>query len=66
MLTLAEMYVQGVSSRKVAAIIKGLCGTQISASQVIRAARQLDEGLVEAWRNRSSREIIYLYLDARH
>jgi len=34
LLTLAEMYVQGVSTRKVAAITERLCGTQISASQV--------------------------------
>lgn len=31
-LTLAEMYVQGVSTRKVAAITKQLCGTAISSS----------------------------------
>jgi len=65
LMTLAEMYVQGVSTRKVAAIIKRLCGTQISASQVSRAAQHLDEEL-EAWRNRLLGEIIYLYLDARY
>jgi transposase-like protein len=65
LLTLAEMYVQGVSTRKVAAITEKLCGTQISASQVSRAAQQLDEEL-EVWRNRPLGEIIYLYLDARY
>jgi len=65
LMTLAEMYVQGVSTRKVAAIIERLCGTQISASQVSRAAQQLDEEL-EAWRNRPIGEIVYLYLDARY
>lgn len=65
LLTLAEMYVQGVSTRKVAAITERLCGTQISASQVSRAAQTLDEEL-EAWRSRSLGEIIYLYLDARY
>lgn len=65
LMTLAEMYVQGVSTRKVAAIIEKLCGTQISASQVSRAAQQLDEEL-EAWRNRPLGEIVYLYLDARY
>jgi len=65
LMTLAEMYVQGVSTRKVAAIIKKLCGTQISASQVSRAAQKLDKEL-EAWRNRLLGEIIYLYLDARY
>jgi len=65
LLTLAEMYVQGVSTRKVAAITERLCGTQISASQVSRAAQQLDEEL-EAWRNRPLDEVEYLYLDARY
>jgi len=65
LMTLAEMYVNGVSTRKVAAIIEKLCGTQISASQVSRAAKHLDEEL-EAWRNRPIGEIVYLYLDARY
>jgi len=65
LLTLAEMYVQGVSTRKVAAITEQLCGTQISASQVSRAAQQLDEEL-QAWRSRPLGEVVYLYLDARY
>jgi transposase-like protein len=65
LLTLAEMYVQGISTRKVAAITERLCGTQVSASQVSRAAQLLDEEL-EAWRNRPLGEIVYLYLDARY
>ncbi len=65
LLTLAEMYVQGVSTRKVTAITERLCGTQISASQVSRAAQTLDEEL-ESWRNRPLGEIVYLYLDARY
>ena len=65
LLTLAEMYVQGVSTRKVAAITERLCGTQISASQVSRAAQTLDEEL-QVWRNRPLGEVVYLYLDARY
>src|SRR5687768_9456337 len=64
-LTLAEMYVQGVSTRKVAAITEQLCGTAISSSQVSRATALLDETL-EAWRNRPLGEIVYLLLDARY
>ena len=64
-MTLAEMYVQGVSTRKVAAIVEQLCGTSVSSSQVSRAAKLLDENL-EAWRNRQLGEIVYLYLDARY
>jgi transposase-like protein len=64
-LTLAEMYVQGVSTRKVAAIVEQLCGASVSSSQVSRATASLDETL-EAWRNRSLNEIRYLFLDARY
>jgi len=64
-LALAEMYVQGVSTRKVSAITKRLCGTSVSAAQVSRAAKQLDE-VLETWRNRSLGEVVYLYLDARY
>lgn len=64
-LAVAEMYVQGVSTRKVAAITQELCGLDISSSQVSRAAAALDEEL-DAWRNRSLGEMPYLILDARY
>lgn len=64
-LAMAEMYVQGVSTRRVAAITQQLCGTAVSSSQVSRASALLDE-VLEAWRNRPLDEIIYLYLDARY
>lgn len=63
--TLAEMYVQGVSTRKVKAITEQLCGTAISSSHVSRATAQLDE-VLEAWRQRPLGEIRYLYLDGRY
>jgi putative transposase len=63
--TLAEMYVQGVSTRKVKAITEELCGIEISAMQVSRAAAQLDEALQE-WRERSLGDVSYLYVDARY
>src|SRR5690606_29117926 len=47
-LAVAEMYVQGVSTRKVAAITAELCGLDVSSSQVSRAAVLLDEEL-HAW-----------------
>ncbi len=65
MLALAEMYVQGVSTRRVAAITETLCGSKISSAQFSRAAALLDEGL-EPWRNRPLDTIIYLYLDAMY
>jgi transposase-like protein len=64
-LALAEMYVQGVSTRRVAAITEQLCGTAVSSMQVSRAAEKMDE-VLEAWRNRPLSEIVYLYLDARY
>jgi len=63
--TLAEMYVQGVSTRKVAAITERLCGTAISSAQVSRAAALLDEELT-AWRNRPLGRCPFLFLDARY
>ena len=64
-IALAEMYVQGVSTRKVKAITEQLCGTQISAMQVSRATAQLD-GVLQEWRERALGEIRYLFLDARY
>ena len=64
-MSLAEMYVQGVSTRKVKAITEQLCGTEVSAMQVSRATKQLDEVLQE-WRERPLGAIRYLFLDARY
>lgn len=65
MTTLAEMYVQGVSTRKVKAITEELCGVEISAMQVSRATAQLD-GVLQEWRERPLGEVTYLYVDARY
>jgi putative transposase len=64
-LAVAEMYVQGVSTRKVAEITEQLCGLEVSSSQVSRAAEMLDEELA-AWRSRPLAEVPYLILDARY
>jgi len=65
LIALAEMYVQGVSTRRVKAITEELCGVEISSMQVSRAAQQLDEVLQE-WRERPLGEIQYMYADARY
>jgi transposase-like protein len=57
------MYVQGVSTRKVAAITEELCGFEISSTQVSRLAKELDETL-KAWRDRPLGSFPYVYLDA--
>jgi len=65
LIALAEMYVQGVSTRRVKAITEELCGVEISAMQVSRAAQQLDE-ILQEWRERPLGEIQYLYADASY
>lgn len=64
-LALAEMYVQGVSTRKVAQITEQLCGFEVTSSQVSRAAQDLDL-VLEQWRNRPLGAYPYVYLDARY
>ena len=64
-LALAEMYVQGVSTRKVAAIVEQLCGVEVSSTQVSHCAAQLDAEL-EKWRNRLLDAFPYVLLDARY
>ena len=64
-LAIAEMYGQGVSTRKVTEVMKQLCGLEVSSTQVSRASQALDEELI-AWRERPLGEIPYLLLDARY
>ncbi len=64
-LAVAEMYVQGVSTRKVAEITQELCGLDVSSSQVSRAAELLDQEL-QAWRERPLGTVPYVILDARY
>jgi putative transposase len=66
-LALMEMYVEGVSTRKVREIMEVLCGTSFSKSLVSELAGQLDREL-DAWRNRPLTEMGYPYLsvDARY
>ena len=64
-IALAEMYVQGVSTRKVAAITEQLCGFAVTSAQVSRAAAELDT-VLEAWRERPLGQMHDLILDARY
>jgi putative transposase len=64
-LALAEMYVQGVSTRKVAAITEQMCGFEVTSAQVSRACAELDT-IFQAWRTRSLGAYAYVYLDARY
>ena len=63
-LSLMQMYVQGVSTRKVKKITQDLCGIDVSKSQVSDLAQGLDQQ-VEAWRSAPmEEEYPYLVVDA--
>ena len=64
-LAIAEMYVNGVSTRKVAAITEQMCGFEISSSTVSKLTAELDP-LFEEWRKRRLGKYTYVYLDARY
>lgn len=61
-----EMYIQGVSTRKVKAITEELCGHEFSASTVSEIVRKLDEELEAFAHRRLAEEYPYLILDARY
>ncbi len=65
LLSIAEMYVQGVSTRRVKKIVEELCGMDVSSTQVSRAAAELDE-LLTAWRERDLGAYRYVVLDAQY
>jgi transposase-like protein len=62
---IAEMYLQGVSTRRVESVMKQLCGLEVSSTQVSRLTAELDDEF-EKWRNRPLPEILYLILDATY
>src|SRR5918992_2947506 len=64
--TLAEMYVQGVSTRKVKAITEELCGHSFSASAISAINKRLDESLAQFASRRLEEPFPYLILDARY
>ena len=64
-LAVAEMYVRGVSTRKVQAIFDKLCDVNITADQVSRATREMDKEL-ENWRNRPIGCVKALFADATY
>lgn len=65
-LAVAEMYVNGVSTRKVTEITEELCGFEISSNQVSRCAKLLDEEL-QKFRDRPIKgKYAYVYFDAEY
>ena len=63
---LAQMYVQGVSTRKVAAITEELCGHEFSASSISAITARLDAQLEEFSRRPLTEAFPYVILDARY
>jgi putative transposase len=64
--TLAEMYVQGVSTRKVKAVTEALCGHSFSASAISAVNKSLDEALQKFASRRLDEPFPYLIVDARY
>jgi transposase-like protein len=64
--TLAQMYVQGVSTRKVKAITEELCGHAFSASAISAINKRLDESLKAFAERPLAEPFPYLILDARY
>jgi putative transposase len=62
-LAIAQMYLEGVSTRRVQDITEKLCGYEVSSTQVSRLTQELDVQF-EQFRNRPIGEICYLVLDA--
>jgi transposase-like protein len=58
---LVQMYIRGVSTRKISGIVEELCGFSVSASQISTLTKKLDAEL-EAWRTRALNEFSYPYL----
>jgi transposase-like protein len=63
---LAEMYVQGVSTRKVKEITEELCGHEFSSAAISRVTGKLDEELERFARRPLEEEYPYVVLDARY
>ena len=65
-LSMTEMYLNGVSTRKVGNIVEELCGHSISRSHVSQLAAELDNKL-SIWRKRKLNKVYpYLVIDARY
>jgi transposase-like protein len=64
-LSMAQMYIEGVTTRKVSSVLETLCGLSFSSSDVSRATALLDEEL-EKWRTRPLGNVPYLIIDARY
>ena len=63
---LAQMYVQGVSTRKVAAVTQELCGHEFSASSISAITSRLEQQLAQFSQRPLEVEYPYVIVDARY
>src|SRR5690625_366545 len=61
LVSMLEMYISGVSTRKVSNIVEQLCGSSVSKSFVSKLTAELDP-MVQEWRNRSLSETTFPYI----
>ncbi len=64
--TLAQMYISGVSTRKVNALVKRLCGSGVSSSHVSNCFKALDEDFKSFRSRKFEKKYPILYLDAQY
>jgi putative transposase len=65
-IAIAEMYLQGVSTRRVTKVMEELCGFEVTSTEVSRASAKLDD-MLQAWRQRDIDDsIAHIILDARY
>lgn len=62
---ISEMYLQGVSTRRVTQVMEKMCGLSVSSTQVSNLTAELDETF-ELWRNRALPEIAHMIIDATY
>ena len=64
-ISMAEMYFNGVATRKVKNVLEKLCGVNVTSQEVSRATEKLDAEF-SAWRERELGAIAYVILDAKY
>jgi transposase-like protein len=64
--TLAQMYIEGVSTRKIKAITEQLCGHGFSASTISQISKKMDEEWEKFARRALEMEYPYVVLDAKY
>ena len=66
MITIAESYIQGVSTRRMEVLVKGFGLDSLSASEVSRICKILDEKVEEFLKKPIETKIRYLLVDATY